>query len=235
MSVYNLNGELVENTSGLITPSIQMNQMTVDSQASSTLVATNSQLTFTLGFPSALSAVSKLVINIPTSTYLRIPTIYNQDCSYTIGTNNLNNCVYITDSNGWLTQVNLTNLGTTQIAASTNITVNLFVTNDWNNSPFSTTPINFYVVSSTDNNLAQGSVQLPTVYGGAMSFSTVTIGNLKVNQGGQFAGSTNNLTLSFSLAVPIPQNTVLQLNIPKSTFNMNINSLQSSLAKISTS
>ena len=68
-----------------------------------------------------------------------------------------------------------------------------------------------------------------------MSFSTVTIGNLKVNQGGQFAGSTNNLTLSFSLAVPIPQNTVLQLNIPKSTFNMNINSLQSSLAKISTS
>lgn len=235
VSIFNSNGELVETTSGNITPTIQLNEMTVYGQTNSSVVATNSQITFTLNLPSALSAVNKLVINIPTSTYLKISSIYNQDCSYSVGSSTLNSCAYTTDSNGWLTQVNLTNLGTSQIPASTNITITLFVTNAWTSSAFNTTPIAFYVCSSTDNYLAQGSLQLSTLYGGAVSFSTAVISKFSVDQGGQLAGSTNNLTLSFNLPIPTPANTVLQLNIPKSTFNLNLNSLQSSLTKVSSS
>jgi len=235
VSIFNSNGELVETTSGTITPAIQLNQMTVSGQSTSSMVATNSQLTFTLTLPSALSAVNKLVINIPTAIYLKISTIYNQDCTYSVGSSNFSGCAYATDSNGWLTQVNLTNLGSSQIAAYTNIVLNLFVTNAWTSSSFSNTPISFYVCSSTDNYLAQGSIQLSTLYSGAINFSTAVITSFTVAQSGQAAGSTNNLTLSFTLAVPTPQTTILQLNIPKSTFNLNLSSLQSSLTKVSSS
>jgi len=209
--------------------------MAVYGQASSSTVASNSQVTFTLNLPSSLTAVNKLVINIPTSTYLKISNLYNQDCNYTVGNTSFNSCTYITDSNGWLTQVNLTNLGSTQILASTNITINLHVINAWISSTFSNTPIAFYLCSSTDNYLAQGSMQLSSIYGGATSFSPSSVANFGVDQGGMFAASQNNLTISFTLNVPTPHNTVFQLNIPKSTYNLNLSSLQTSLTKISTS
>ena len=209
--------------------------MAVYGQTSSSTVASNTQLAFSLSLPSSLNAVNKLVINIPNATYLKISNLYNQDCAYTVSNTSFNTCSYTTDGSGWLTQVNLTNLGPTQILASTNVTINLYVINSWISSTFSSTPITFYVCSSTDNYLAQGSIQLSTLYGGATSFSPSSVSNFGVDQGGMLAGSQNNLTISFTLNVPTPQNTVFQLNIPKSSYNLNLNSLQTSLAKVSTS
>ena len=154
--------------------------MVVNGQSTSSIVATNTQLTFNLSLPSSLNAVNKLVINIPSGTYLRITNLYNQDCSYSVGNTSFNSCLYTTDTNGWLTQVNLTNLGSTQIAALTNITINLYVTNSWVSSTFSSTPIAFYVCSSTDNYLAQGSILLTTLYSGLTSFSGSLVSSLSV-------------------------------------------------------
>jgi hypothetical protein len=154
--------------------------MGVNGQTTSSIVATNTQITFNLNIPSSLNAVNKLVINIPTGTYLKITNLYNQDCTYNVGSTSFNSCLYAIDTNGWLSQVNLTNLGPTQIAALTNITINLFVTNAWVSSTFSSTPIAFYVCSSTDNFLAQGSILLTTLYSGATSFTTSSVTSLSV-------------------------------------------------------
>lgn len=235
VSVFNANGELIESTSGAITPAIQLNEIAVYGQTTSSTVATNNQLTFVLSLPSSLNAVNKVVVGIPTATYLRIANLYNKDCTYSVGNTSFNTCSYTIDTNGWLTQVNLTDLGHSQIPASTNITINLFVINSWVSSTFTNTPIAFYVCSSTDNYLAQGSIKLSTLYAGANSFTTSLVSNFALEQGGMLAGSQNNLTISFSLIVPTPQNTILQLNIPKSTYNLNLNSLQTSFTKISTS
>lgn len=234
VSIFNSNGELVEKSNGTITPAIQLNQISVTASANTSLVATNSQIIFTLSSPSIIASTSKLVINFPNLTYTRITALISQDCTYSISGNNYSGCQYMLSSGGWLTQVNITNLGVVNIPANTPISLSLYQTNSWTATNFPASPVTLYVCSSNDDYVAQATVPLSTMNGGVVGFTAVPISNSNTGQTSLIAATANNLTFTFTLSVPTTQTTIIQLSIPISSYTLNINSLQSSLVPLST-
>jgi len=145
--------------------------------------------------------------------------VVQQDCSYNIGGISYNGCSFGLDSNGeWLRQVNLTNLGSTTIPANSTITLNLILSNGWTNRAFGSDSLAFHVCSNADAYLSQGIILLTTLIN-SPSFTVVPVNNLTLTQSNTLAGgSSNNLSLTFSINVPTPVGTVFMLGLPKSSY-----------------
>ena len=114
---------------GAINPSIKLNELTVTGSTTSTKVASNTNLTLALKSHSSVSTTSKIFINFPTSIYSRISILTSSPCSYSISGQTFTACSIQTDSNGWVTQMNLTDLGQATIPANSTITLTIQLTN----------------------------------------------------------------------------------------------------------
>lgn len=190
------------------------------------MVATNSAITLSISSLASITPTSKIVINFPSTAYLRINSLTPQDCSYKIGSINYSACSFSISSEGWLTQLNLTSLGNNLIPSNTNIAVSLTLTNAWTTESFTNKLIAFYICSSEESFLSQGSLSLALLNQGASSFLAASVNNLQSMQTSTFAATKNNITISYKMPVPIRQGTVITMTIPKNLYSLNLSSLQ---------
>jgi hypothetical protein len=176
---YNGQGELVERTDAAITPAIQLNSLAVTGSSTSTSVAFNTVLTLSISSGSPVSPTSKLVIDFPSESYTRIPALVTSDCSYTIGANSYSGCQFLSSS-GWLTEMNISNLGVSTVLANTSITVRIPVTNGWTSKSFGSGQIMVYVCSADNSYLSMGTLPLTTL-NGVSNFVAAAVGGLMLN------------------------------------------------------
>jgi hypothetical protein len=215
--MYTSNNELVEYLNGAITPTIQYNQLTVSGNISSTVVAANNQLFLNLTSPSPIDVGSKIVINFPSNTFLRVPALVSQDCTYIIGGVSFSGCQYGM-SGYWLAQTNLTFLGSTQLPANTSILLTLFTTNAWASTPFNALGLSFFVSNPSDNYVAQGFLSIVNIYGGIPNLLASSANNPVLTQTSNLANATNVVTIKFTLPVPLTTGCSILLNLPKSAY-----------------
>jgi hypothetical protein len=232
VSMFTANNELVETCIGTITPTIQYNQLTLTAFASSATVATNNQLQLNITSPSPIEVGSRIVINIPTASFTRLPALVSQDCKYSIGGIIYTGCQYAYQGN-WLAQVNLTAFGATQLPANTVIVLTIYTTNAWSVIPFSSQGFTVLVSNPSDSFVAQGSISLVTVFGGIPSLNAAAATNAAFSQLSTTSNAANSLTISFSLGIALSTGSVLNVYLPKSAYsltssNSTISNLQSS-------
>jgi hypothetical protein len=223
---------LIETASGTITPTIQYNALTLTAISSSATVATNNQLQFNITSPSPIEVGSRIVINVPTGSFTRLPALVSQDCNYSIGGASYTGCQYAYQGN-WLTQVNLTAFGTTQLAANTVIVLTIYTTNAWSVVPFGTQSFTVLVSNPSDSFVAQGSISLVTVFGGIPSLNAAAVTNATFSQVSTTSNAVNSLTITYSLGIALPSGSLLNVYLPKSAYSLissssTISNLQSS-------
>jgi len=228
------NNELVESTTGAITPNIQYNSLSVTGTTTSLTVASNTQLKFTLITPNPIDVGSKIVINLPDKTYTKLNVLTTQDCSFIVLGNNYTGCRYGMNGN-WVIQVNLTNFGTVIIPAGSNIPISIFLTNAWTSTLFGSNTIVFYVDSPADNFVSQGTISLTNLYAGASSLTPITVDNIAITQTSTIAASSNSITLKFILPIPVVIDTTLLVSIPKSGYTVTNSSNPTNWVKSSSS
>lgn len=180
----------------------------------------------------SVASTSKIVINFPESVYLKVDSLTPPDCSYTIGSGNstYTACQFNISSDGWLNQLNLTNLGTTTVPANTKFLFTMTLTNAWTTVPLSSKSIMVYVCSPEDSFLSQGSISLATLNKGGSSFLPTVVSSLDGTQTSTFANTNNNITFSYKMTVPIPQGTLVRMSVPKSLYSLNLTSLKATPA-----
>ena len=143
-------------------------------------------------------------------------------------------CVFSVDNLGWVTQANLTSLGSSTIPVNSTISIKMILTNAWTNTAFGSNQFKFYIESADNSFLSHGVLALTTINNGN-SFIPTTIGTLSLAETSLFAAQNNNVTISFNLAVPVPTGSVINVMLPKITYNMNLSAIQASAAPASTS
>jgi hypothetical protein len=121
-------------------------------------------------------------------------------------------------SGSWLTQANLSLLGSSQIPANTNIILSLFTTNAWSVSSFNALALNLFISNPSDNYVAQGSISLANIYGGIPSLIASSASNVNLVQSSNLAGSNNILTINYTLPVPLTTGCTMVLYLPKSAY-----------------
>lgn len=215
--MYTSNNELVEFLTAAITPTIQYNQLTVAGNISSTVVASNGQLLINITSPSPIDVGSKIVINLPNNTFSRVTALVTQDCAYTINGANFTGCQYGL-SGIWLTQTNISFLGSSQLPANTNILLTIPVTNAWSVTAFAAQAVNLFVSNPGDNYVAQGSISLANIYGGIPSLVASAINTPVLAQTSNLANAANSVTINFTLPVPLPTGSSILLSLPKSAY-----------------
>lgn len=215
--MYTSNNELVEFLTAAITPTIQYNQLTVAGNISSTVVASNGQLFINITSPSPIDVGSKIVINLPNNTFSRVTALVTQDCTYTINGANFTGCQYGL-SGIWLTQTNISFLGSAQLPANTNILLTLYVTNAWSVTPFAAQSISLFVSNPGDNYVAQGSISLANIYGGIPSLVASAINTPVLAQTSNLANAANSITINFTLPVPVTTGSSILLSLPKNAY-----------------
>lgn len=171
----------------------------------------------TITSPSPIDIGSKIVINFPANTFLKISSLNNQDCAYSINGVNFTGCQYSISSN-WLIQANLSLQGSSQIPANTNIILSLFTTNAWSVSSFNALALNLYISNPSDNYVAQGSISLANIYGGVPSLVATPMTNVNLVQSSNQANANNIVGINFTLAVPITIGCNMILYLPKSAY-----------------
>ena len=102
--------------------------------------------------------------------------------------------------------MNLTDLGPTTIPANSTITLMIQLTNAWTNKPFGSEQFVFYI-ESADNSFLSHGVLAVNIINGANQFSLATVSALQVSCTSKLAAQDNNVTVTFSLAVPTPVGT----------------------------
>ena len=125
VEVFNSKGELVEKSTGAVTPAIKLNELTVDGSTTNTEVASNAILTLRITSHSSIAPTSKIVINFPLQIYTKITALSTSPCSYVVMGSTYSGCQVAMDSNGWITGMNLTTLGSSTIPANSTITVTI--------------------------------------------------------------------------------------------------------------
>ena len=215
--MYTLNNELVEFLTAAVTPTIQFNQLAIAGNISSTVVASNGQLFLNITLPSPIAVGSKIVINLPNNTFSRVASLVTQDCAYTINGASFTGCQYGL-SGIWVTQTNISFLGSAQLPANTNILLTLYVTNAWSVTPFAAQAISLFVSNPSDNYVAQGSISLANIYGGIPSLLTSAINTPVLAQTSNLANAANSITINFTLPIPLPTGSTITLSLPKNAY-----------------
>ena len=123
---------------------------------------------------------SKIVVEVPTGIYSKIGQINSQNCSCQVGTTQFTGCQYNIDSQGWVTQVNISNLGTTDLPKNTTISLKLPLTNSWSSIPFNSQALTLKICSPDNNYLSQGTLLVSTL-NNASNFQPVAITSLNVS------------------------------------------------------
>lgn len=155
---------------------------------------------------------------MPTGSFTRLPALISQDCKYSIGGASYTGC-QCAYQGIWLTQVNLTAFGTTQLAASTVIVLTIFTTNAWSVVPFGSQSFTVLVSNPSDSFVAQGSISLVTVFGGIPSLNPAAVTNASFSQLSTSSNIINSLTVTFSLGIALLSGSVLNIYLPKSAYS----------------
>lgn len=174
--------------------------------------------------PSPIDVGSKIVINLPNNTFSRVGALVTQDCAYTVNGAGFAGCQYGL-SGVWLTQTNISFLGSSQLPANTNILLTLYVTNAWSVAPFAAQAISLFVSNPGDNYVAQGSISLANIYGGIPSLLASAINTPILTQTSNLANAVNSITVTFTLPVPLPTGCTILLSLPKSAYSLSSNNL----------
>ena len=132
------------------------------------------------------------------------------NCSYIISGTTYNGCLFAISNSGWLTQMNITDLGTSTIGVNKTIAISLQLTNGWNDQVFTTAALQFYISSQDNTYLSHGILGVNTL-NGANSFTPVSVNNLKTTQSSTQAGAANTVTVSFDLTVPTPSGATVKV------------------------
>lgn len=183
------------------------------------MVASANQVQLNIASPSPIDLGSKIVINFPNSTFIRLPALVSQDCSYTISGVSYTGCRYGYQGQ-WLTQVNLTAFGANQLPANTQINLVIFVTNAWSVTAFGAQAVTVLISNPSDTFVAQGSISLVTIFGGIPSLNAAAIGNANYTQLSSTANTNNSVTVSFTLPVSLSTGSTITLWLPKSAYSL---------------
>jgi hypothetical protein len=152
--------------------------------------------------------------------FTKIQALNSIDCEYTILGVVYHGCQYKSSTIGWLTQLNITNLGPFSIPSGSIINVKMYLTNSWSSYPFAHNQYTASVVNSLDNYISQGVVSLGSLYPNLKSFSLVDISNDSLIQTSTSANSANTLTLKFNLQVPIAAGSLITILLPKDSYSL---------------
>jgi hypothetical protein len=120
----------------------------------------------------------------------------------------------------WLSQVNITALGASQLPANTVVSLTVYATNAWSATSFGAQGLTVLISNPSDSIVAQGSISLATVYGGIPSLTVSLVTNASYNQTSTQANANNSVSVSFSLGIPLAAGSMLSLYLPKSTYSL---------------
>ena len=196
-------------------------------------MATNVELVLDITSHSSVASTSQIVIDFPANTYSRINALVSPSCSYSILGNTYSSCVFSVDNLGWVTQVNLTNLGSSNIPVNSTITVKMVLTNAWTNKAFGSSKFSFYVESADNSFLSHGVLAVTTI-NSANNFIPTTVSSLILTETSLFASQNNNITINFILDAPVPIGSIINVMLPKSIYTMNLSAIQASATPATT-
>jgi type VI protein secretion system component VasA len=212
-----------------VSPAIELNQLSLAGSVSQLTVVSQNTVSLSVTSLSTIDATSKIVMQVPTGVFLSISGLNSQKCLYSIGGVNFTACSFAVNSQGWVQQVNLTNLGSSPVASNTPIKVELTLTNSWSVEPFSLKLIDVFVCSQEDSYLSKGSISVTTLTQ-AQNFAATALTNVTSSQTSKVADTQNSLTVSYVLPVSASPNTLVTLSIPKSTYTLNLSALTTNIA-----